>query len=258
MLNQTSKRLFLENLRERLGFQTRVDQTRFEHTSWGPVDGPSWPRGIFQKGLHEIVAANGSHHPAALAFGLLAAHATADHRPLLVVSLDHNDQDNGRLYGAGLAALGIDPMLVFEAKTRTEKDLLWTVEEGVSCAGLAAVIAVLDRKERLYGFTASRRIKLRQEKTGIPVFLARHAHGDATAASTRSLIMARPSEGILVPSNHLPLLSAPRAALQLVRHLGSPPQTWEIAFDASNGLRMVAEVQNGPFAASAGAIENAA
>ena len=247
MPDYNQKQRSLQNLRAVLSGQTRFSKRASGLSKPTPMQWLSQLNrnsvidgALFAQGLHEIVAWNGCDHAAALAFAIIMATLSAKvDAPFLIAGLQHNTQENGNFYGAGLSRLGLDPARVVEARARTEKELLWAVEEGASCVGLGAVIAVLDCKERLYGFTASRRIKLRQEKSGVPVFVVRASYGDATAATTRWLISTRPSEAKRdIPG--LPLLGALRFSAQLIRYLGSPPQTWEIEFDASHSMRLVA------------------
>ena len=66
-------------------------------------------------------------------------------------------------YGLGLrgSALPADKLLMVSA--RKEQHLLWTLKEALASKAFAAVIGALGAKERLYGFAASRRLKLRAE-----------------------------------------------------------------------------------------------
>jgi protein ImuA len=204
--------------------------------------------GLLSHGLHELVSERPVDHAAALAFALAGAAWAAQTvgKPLLFLSFASEAQERGALHGAGLARLGIDPACMMTCAVAHEKDLLWAAEEGASCAALGAIVLTLASREKLYGFTASRRLKLRQEQSGVPVFVVRQQAGDATAATARWRIASASSEGERVIGASMPLLGAPRFHVRLERYAGLPPQDWEIECDASHGLRMAAPISDRP------------
>lgn len=77
------------------------------------------------------------------------------------------------LYGAGLHRFGLDPGRVLLFAAPSEKALLWAAEQAASCPAWGGAIIVLGQREKLYGFTVSRRLKLRQQRSGVPLFLVR-------------------------------------------------------------------------------------
>jgi hypothetical protein len=142
--------------------------------------------------------------------------------------------------------VGLDPPRVITVQTACEKDLLWAAEEAASNSALAAVVARLGRREKLYGFTPSRRLKLRHEKSGVPVFVVRHRPGDATAAQLRWRVSAAASAGIAVPGSCLPLLGQARFAVTLERCPGVSPRTFEVEFDATQIVCVAAPLSDRP------------
>ncbi|MDX2264783.1 MAG: hypothetical protein NW215_07405 [Hyphomicrobiales bacterium] len=243
MATINDKHLALEKLRRRFSAsgllytargQTRPDKSLFDAS-------------IFAKGLHEVVCETPTDHTATMAFALAVASITGKTgKPMLIATLTGEAQEHGALYGSGLQALRIDAKRVCMVTVNREKELLWALEEAASCAALGAVVALLTRREKLYGFTASRRLKLRQEKSGVPLFIVRQGSGDATAATARWHVGSLSSRGVITPHSSVPLLGAPHFSVRREACAGLPPQTWEIELDASLGLRMAASFSDRP------------
>jgi protein ImuA len=90
---------------------------------------------------------------------------------------------------------------------------LWVFEEGLRCAGLAAVVAEMQGNPRALDLTASRRLALRAAESGVTALLLRpSAHSEPSAAITRWLVSPLPSrldaeypDGIGRPAWHLNL-----------------------------------------------------
>jgi hypothetical protein len=114
-------------------------------------------------------------------------------------TLSGEERERGMIYGAGLDGLGVDPAKICLVVARDEKSLLWAAEEAASCPALAASIITLSRSEKLYGFTESRRLKLRQEKSGVPLFIVRSQPREASAASARWRVAFANSDGLRTP-----------------------------------------------------------
>jgi protein ImuA len=155
-------------------------------------------------------------------------------------------QEFGQLYGHGLAGLGIEPDRMLMVAASSEKDLLWTLEEAVSSGAFGAVIGSLGAKERLYGFPASRRLKLRAAASQTPLFLLRHRlSGGATAAHGRWRVASMPSRSEGEHAGYQ-LLGPSRFRLILERMGGLRPQEWEMEIDAARDFDMAALLENRP------------
>jgi protein ImuA len=125
--------------------------------------------------LREIVAGPG-HSGAAIGFGLaLTAQtkraAASRDAMLLWVREAAAVAETGDVYGSGLTALGLSPDHCIVVEARTLADALRAAHEGARCAALHAVIletvAPID-------LTASRRLKLAAEKSGVEIVLIRY------------------------------------------------------------------------------------
>lgn len=208
-----------------------------------PVTGEHLAPALFAQGLHEIVGETPADFDAALAFALIAAgHRRRRGRALFFATLSGEGQERGFLYGGGLDRLGLDPARICLLVAPSEKALLWAAEEAASCPALAASVIALGSREKFYGFTASRRLKLRQEKSGVPLFIVRSQSGEATAATARWRVAFAPSEGLRAPGASVPLLGRPRFRVCLERYAGLPPLHWEIELDEAHALRVAAPV----------------
>jgi protein ImuA len=182
----------------------------------------------------------------AFAFSLAARASGESGKGLCFCSTAGDRQERGELYGHGLAGLGIGPERMLMITAAKEKDLLWTLEEAVASGAFGAVVGSLGAKERLYGFSASRRLKLRAAASQTPLFLLRHrSNGGATAAHGRWRVSALPSWSEGEHAGYA-LLGPPRLLLTLERMGGLPPQSWEMGFDGTGDFDMAALLENRP------------
>ncbi|MBV9829872.1 MAG: hypothetical protein JO001_29995 [Alphaproteobacteria bacterium] len=93
------------------------------------------------------------------------------------------------LYGAGLAAHGLDPARLVLVIARRDEDALWVIEEALRPGtGLVAVVGEIGRLPMVAG----RRLQLAAERSGITAFLLRRWRNAAEAAVERE----RPSAAL--------------------------------------------------------------
>jgi protein ImuA len=206
------------------------------------------PRQLLVSGFHELLGTAPGDETVALAFAFSlagrAAHESS--KGLCFCGAAGNRQERGELYGHGLADLGIQPERMLMVTAAKEKDLLWTLEEAVASGAFATVIGSLGAKERLYGFSASRRLKLRAAASQTPLFLLRHrSDGGATAAQGRWTVSVLPSRSEGEHGGYT-LLGPPRLRLTLERMGGLPPQSWEMGFDDTGDFNMAALLEDRP------------
>jgi hypothetical protein len=164
----------------------------------------------------------------------------------LHLKLNNNLYELGQLYGFGLSVFGLDPRHVTMVSVPREKELLWAAEEIASSGAAGAIVAELGAKEGLYGFSASRRLKLRTETSKTPIFIVRHwSQGGATAAHSRWRIARLPSSAeVKIPGSAL--LGVPRLSAMIERCQTVPPSTsWEMECHASHGFRVATLLANG-------------
>jgi protein ImuA len=235
------KQRIFENLRSRFG----TAGTEGSGPAAAPPGALLFPDSILEVGLHECLGQGPGDWPSALAFALsAAARSGGSNRTIFILNLKSSLQELGELYGHGLAGFGVDPAQVIPIGVKTEKDLLWAVEE-IAASPTGTVIAMLDAKEKLYGFTASRRLKLRAEGAGSLVVVLRHwSQEGATAAHTRWRIARGPgTPEVKIPGSTL--VGAPRLVARLERGQGCPSSQWEMAYHASAGFRVAPLLADG-------------
>src|SRR5690606_13568792 len=120
------------------------------------------------------------------------------------------------LFAPALHLAGLHPDRVIFVETRTDTNVLVAMEECLRHEGLGGVVGELGR----LSLTASRRLQLAAEKSGVAAFVFRRAMAvnaavSGSAAATRWRVRAVPSEDLGVPS-----LSRPRWSLSLERARG--------------------------------------
>ena len=161
-----------------------------------PGSMPGMP-GLCPGQLHELHA-GAQAWAAALAFALTAA--PSNRAPLMLVRCPRRAALPLQPYGEGLLALGIDPARLLIVVAPDEMGLLRAGLEAARCRGLAALVLESWGKLPAYDLTASRRLVLAAERSGVPVILLRlEASPRASAAHSRWLIRGMPSRRLIAP-----------------------------------------------------------
>ena len=154
-------------------------------------------------------------------------------RPILWVQDRMAILESGRIYPPGL---GLADLIHVEA--RDAKSALWAMEEGLRCASLSAVIGELWGDPASLDFTATRRLAVAAERSGVACWLVRLAgSANLSGARMRWRIASQPT-----------LLNAfdPRAPglpawdAELFRSRASAPGRWSIAHEA-DAFHLVAQ-----------------
>ncbi|HEX2843140.1 hypothetical protein [Hyphomicrobium sp.] len=143
--------------------------------------------------VREVVAAPG-HGIAAVGFGLALAAQTLASDPrgalLLWVREAAATTETGDAYGPGLAGFGLSPDCILIVETRTHLEALRAALEGARCEALGAVVVETMAPIDL---TASRRLKLAAEKSGVAIVLVRlGGQSVPNAAQVRWRVQAAP------------------------------------------------------------------
>jgi len=196
-------------------------------------------RGLPLAALHEVSGGGADEGPAASAALFTAGILARLDHPVLWCS-------SGRdLFGPGLACAGLSPDRVLYAEATDDKTVLLVMEEALRHPGLAAVVGEVFRLP----ITASRRLVLAAEKSGVMAMALRRHHGRAektaspNAACTRWLISPLPSTPSPVGASGL---GRARWTIDLTRCRGGTPKTWIMeACDAQGRLAVPAELGHG-------------
>jgi protein ImuA len=146
-------------------------------------------------------------------------------KPLLWVQDRMSILESGRIHPPGLPSQNL-----IHVEARDARDALWAMEEGVRCADLSCVIGELWGDPRVLDFTATRRLAVASERSGVPCWLVRlGGTANLSGARMRWRIASVPS--LLNPLDpRAPGLSAWDA--ELFRSRSSPPGRWIIAHEA--------------------------
>jgi protein ImuA len=236
-MNSLHRQQVFEKLQSRLGVPARPGG--FGAGKGAVAARSGFPEAILNSGLHECLGAGPGDWPSVMGFALLAAGRAPERaKPVFMLRLKNSFQELGEFYGHGFQTFGLDAARLITIAVKGEKELLWAAEEIVASQAARTVIAALGEKEKLYGFTASRRIKLRTEGESGAIFLLRHwSQGGTTAAHSRWRI-ARLGSAAEIKTPGSELLGLPRLSARLERCHGAPLSEWEIDCHASPGIAM--------------------
>ena len=150
------------------------------------------------------------------------------------------------LFAPALHLAGLHPDRVIHVEAGSDSNVLLAMEECLRHAGLAGVVGEVAK----YSATASKRLQLAAEASGVAAFVFRRAArieeaAAGTAAVTRWRVMASPSEALGIPS-----LGRPRWRVNLERVRGGNPHSWIVeASDATGHIALPAALADRPDAA---------
>lgn len=200
--------------------------------------------------LHEIFG--DSRDGAVFGFALaLAAETASAEKPILWVQDRMALIEGGLPYARGLARWNVPDGLI-RVCARTGTDVLWAMEEGLTCAGLSAVIGEMWGASNALDFTATRRLCLRAERNGVPAYLIRiAAEPSLSAASERWRVHSLPS----APHPYdRKAPGDPRWAMEMFRARWRRPGVWQGRYDrAAHRLDLDTTAGPGALADDAGA-----
>lgn len=161
---------------QRLGRPVAANDTHLELTELLAA-----PAGV----LHEVFADEQQHSSVALGFalGLVQSLIGGQRRAIVYLQLVEHTQELGLPYAVGLKPFGIDPDMLIIGRVGTLTELLWAMEEAISCRAVAGVIADIVGHPKALDFTVSRRLSLRTSAAGTSAFLLRYGRGREASAS---------------------------------------------------------------------------
>lgn len=146
-------------------------------------------------------------------------------KPLLWVQDRMAILESGRIYPPGLP---LQELIHVEA--RDARDALWAMEEGVRCAALSAVIGEIWGDPKVLDFTATRRLAVASELSGVGCWLVR-LDGSANLSGARMRWRIGSAPSLLNPLDaRAP--GSPAWDADLFRARGMPPGRWSIVREA--------------------------
>ena len=203
------------------GAQTRVSAQPFEAA--GPLPSQGYWK-LPQTGLSTLSELFAAHPRDGGWAGFLLAQLATD-KPLLWVQDRMAILESGRVHPPGLPSQDL-----IHVEARDARDALWAMEEGLRCSSLSCVIGEIWGDPRALDFTATRRLAVASERSGVAAFLVRlGGSANLSGARMRWRIASAPS---LI--NHLDPRApgAPAWDAELFRARGTAPGRWSIAHDA--------------------------
>jgi protein ImuA len=145
----------------------------------------------------------------------------------------------------GLAAFGVDPNRLIFARTATDIQTLWAMEEGLRCPDLSVVAGAVSSLD----LTEGRRLQLAAERHGVAALVLRRSHrwGEAelasSAAATRWKVTPLPS-----PRDGM---TQARWRVERLRCRGAMPGEFIVRWShAAGGIAVAAEAGDGYSAAA--------
>ncbi|HWJ70534.1 MAG TPA: hypothetical protein VNS79_10860 [Sphingobium sp.] len=171
--------------------------------------------GIARGRLHELFAADPVDQSSVTGFALMLAMRLGSD-PFVWLRQDGGVRSSGELYAPGLIDLGCDPARIIEVQVPDETALLRAAGDAVRCQQLAAVLIEPWKGARAFDLTASRRLSIAAEKSGVTVLALRSAADPGpSAAYTRWRVRAIPSQVLEAGAPGLATIE-----ITLLRHRG--------------------------------------
>jgi protein ImuA len=143
-------------------------------------------------------------------------------------------QRRAGLHGPGLAELGFDPARLVLGVLPDARALLRAGADALRCGGVGAVILELHGNPALLDLTASRRLALAAESSGVTPLMLRlgKARTAPSAAHTRWAVGAAPSARLAAEAPGNPML-----AVTLLRQRGGPAgQDFALEWDREGSI----------------------
>jgi protein ImuA len=185
--------------------------------------------GLARARLHEIHAGAEADAASATGFALmLALRACPPGTPIFWVRQEAGARRLGPVYPPGLVELGANPDHIVFVLAPDEKAVLRAAADILRCPGVGAALIEPWGKAPLLDLTASRRLALAAEKSGVTALLLRGPAAPApSAATSRWEVRAAPSTLLEMDSP-----GAPAFEVELLRHRsGLSGLRWRMEWD---------------------------
>jgi protein ImuA len=219
------KQKILKDLRKQIllmeGFKELV---LTEDTKLGRINN-AFPNGVFPfSALHEFFCFNQEEQSSSSAFiaALLSSRFKKGATGVWISPMR-------KIFPPALKWFGIEPHQVLFLNIKKEKEILWAINEALTCSSLSAVVSELPEMS----ITASRRFQLTIEDAGVGCFILRsNPKNLLTTAVSRWHIQPLPTR----TENDLPGLGHPRWKVDLLKVRNGKTGSWNIEW-ANNGFR---------------------
>lgn len=185
--------------------------------------------GLAQGRVHELFAASVDDAASATGFAaMLALRALQPGKVLLWLRTDIAERRGGSFHAPGYVELGGDPDALLLALAPDDVTMLRCAADAARCAGLGVVVTECWGTPRALDLTASRRLALAAEKSGVTLLLLRmDAQASPSAAETRWQVMAAPSQRLEANAPGPAVLE-----IELLRRRAGPAgMRWRVEWD---------------------------
>jgi protein ImuA len=185
--------------------------------------------GLARGRVHELFSAEADDGPSAVGFAaMIALRAVGRGAPIFWLRSDEAGRRGGYLHAPGLIELGGDPDALVLGQAPDAKELLRSAADAARCPGLKALIVECWGKCPELDLTASRRLALAAEQSGVTLFLLRlEAEPLPSAADTRWSVGAAPSRSLEADAPGPPMFE-----IELLRRrAGSSGMRWRLEWD---------------------------
>jgi len=180
--------------------------------------------GLALGALHEVFAQAGRQSAAATGFVAALAGRSAGRRPLVWIRQDFTEIESGGVSMSGLAGLGLDPRLLVTVRAADVECALRTAADALACDAIGAVVLEVWGEARQIDLTASRKLTLAAQASGVTGLVLRMAaEPQPSTAETRWIVRAAhsPPASSAWSAWGVPLFDA-----QLVRNRHGPVGRW--------------------------------
>lgn len=197
----------------------------------GPADGAWLEQGLAAAQLHDIYAIDAEDGPSGAGFGIALALA-AGALPMLWLRTEAGERAQGRLHATGLIELGLPADSLLLGLVADEAALLRAAGDAARCGGLGTVLIESVGRAPGLDLTATRRLMLAAERSGVTVLSVRiGAEPTPSAAATRWGVSAVPS-AVLGPGLEAEAPGFPAFDVECLRRRGGPTGSrWQVEWD---------------------------
>lgn len=222
----------LESLKTRIAGIERaraVEAAVLAHTGHAGIDA-ALGGGLARGRVHEVFAAQAEDAGCAAGFvaGLALRLGLRLGGTLVWLREAQAEKQGGRLHAPGLVEIGLDPARVIIGVLPDPQAVLRAAADVVRCPEVGVAVIELWREPRLLDLTASRRLALAAETSGVTVIALRIAASPSpSAAQTRWQVSAAPS---LPMEANAP--GYPAWRIELLRQRGRPSGSrWRVEWN---------------------------
>lgn len=176
--------------------------------------------GLLRGALHEVFATETRQSASATGFAAGLVRRLANCRPMLWVQQDFAEIEAGALSMTGFTELGLDPCRLVLVRVPNAETALKVAADALACDALGAVVCELWGEAKAFDLTASRRLTLAAQSSGVScVMLCTSSQPAVSTAETRWVVRAARSLSGLA-------WGAPMLDAELVRNRHGQPGRW--------------------------------